>query len=119
MPGMSFLLAPNSGPISPRPNASIIPFQTLRAGDALIDLVDVAGELGQRGGSAPGREGRNMDHLCLRIDPFDSAAIFRHLEDHGVEAGPVERRYGAEGFGPSIYIQDPEGNTVELKGTTA
>jgi len=88
----------------------------LRAGDALIDLVDVAGELGRRGGAAPGREARNMDHLCLRIEPFDPAALSRHLGDHGVEAGPVERRYGAEGFGPSIYIQDPEGNTVELKG---
>jgi catechol 2,3-dioxygenase-like lactoylglutathione lyase family enzyme len=91
----------------------------LRAGDALIDLVDVAGELGRRGGAAPGREGRNMDHLCLRIEPFDAAAIFQHLRDHGVEAGPVERRYGAEGFGPSIYIQDPEGNIVELKGPPA
>ncbi len=91
----------------------------LRAGDALIDLVDVAGELGRRGGAAPGREGRNMDHLCLRIEPFDGAALSRHLENHGVAAGPVERRYGAEGFGPSIYIQDPEGNTVELKGPPA
>ncbi|MDH3597272.1 MAG: VOC family protein [Rhodospirillales bacterium] len=91
----------------------------LRAGDALIDLVDVAGELGRGGGAAPGREGRNMDHLCLRIEPFDPAALSRHLETHGVAAGPVERRYGAEGFGPSIYIQDPEGNTVELKGPPA
>ncbi len=91
----------------------------LRAGDALIDLVDVAGELGRAGGAAPGREGRNMDHLCLRIEPFDPAALSRHLEAHGVAAGPVERRYGAEGFGPSIYIQDPEGNTVELKGPPA
>ncbi len=91
----------------------------LRAGDALIDLVDVAGELGRGGGAAPGREGRNMDHLCLRIEPFDPAALSRHLKTHGVAAGPVERRYGAEGFGPSIYIQDPEGNTVELKGPPA
>jgi len=88
----------------------------LRAGNALIDLVDVTGELGRHGGVPPGREGRNMDHLCLRIEPFDPAALSRHYEGHGVEAGPVERRYGAEGFGPSIYIQDPEGNTVELKG---
>ena len=88
----------------------------LRAGDALIDLVDAAGELGRRGGAAPGREGRNMDHLCLRIEPFDPAALSRHLKTHGVAAGPLETRYGAEGFGPSIYIQDPEGNTVELKG---
>jgi len=88
----------------------------LRAGRALIDLVDVAGTLGQAGGAAPGREGRNLDHLCLRIDPFDSAAIRAHLIRHGVEPGEVVSRYGAEGEGPSIYIEDPEGNTVELKG---
>ena len=88
----------------------------LRAGTALIDLVDVAGRLGQQGGAAPGAEGRNVDHICLRIEPFDAEAVARHLARHEVEAGPVERRYGAEGFGPSIYLQDPEGNTGELKG---
>ena len=88
----------------------------LRAGDALIDLVDVAGQIGRSGGAPPGREGRNLDHFCLRVEPFDPAALTRHLAAHGIEAGPVERRYGAEGFGPSIYLQDPEGNTVELKG---
>jgi catechol 2,3-dioxygenase-like lactoylglutathione lyase family enzyme len=88
----------------------------LRAGDALIDLIDVAGELGRRGGAPPGSEGGNMDHLCLRIEPFDPAALSQHLKNHGIQADPVETRYGAEGFGPSIYIRDPEGNTVELKG---
>ena len=88
----------------------------LRAGSALIDLVDVAGTIGREGGAAPGREGRNLDHFCLRIAPFDAAAIQDHLARHGVEAGPVERRYGADGYGPSIYLQDPEGNRVELKG---
>ena len=82
----------------------------------MIDLVPVDGKLGRAGGAAPGSEGRNLDHLCLRIEPFDEAAIRRHLEAHGVAAGPVESRYGAEGEGPSIYLQDPEGNTVELKG---
>ncbi|OON62151.1 VOC family virulence protein [Massilia sp. KIM] len=88
----------------------------LRAGSALIDLVRVDGKLGRMGGAAPGREGRNLDHLCLRVEPFDEAAIRAHLARHGVEAGPLESRYGAEGEGPSIYLQDPEGNTVELKG---
>ncbi len=88
----------------------------LRAGNALIDLVDVAGEIGRQGGAAPGAEGRNMDHFCLRLDPFDAEAIAGYLRRHGIEAGPVQRRYGAEGSGPSIYIADPEGNTVELKG---
>ncbi len=88
----------------------------LRAGACLIDLVDVAGEIGRQGGAAPGRVGRNLDHFCLRIEPFDAAAIAAHLQSHGIEHGPVERRYGAEGTGPSIYLRDPEGNTVELKG---
>jgi catechol 2,3-dioxygenase-like lactoylglutathione lyase family enzyme len=88
----------------------------LRAGSSLIDLVDVAGEIGRKGGPAPGRSGGNMDHLCIRVDPFDEAEIRQHLDRHGVRAGATEMRYGAEGTGPSIYIQDPEGNTIELKG---
>ena len=88
----------------------------LRAGRSLIDLVPVDGKLGRAGGAAPGAEGRNLDHLCLRVEPFDAAAIQRHLAAHGVDAGAVESRYGAEGEGPSIYVRDPQGNTVELKG---
>lgn len=88
----------------------------LRAGRSLIDLVDVAGEIGRMGGAPPGREGRNMDHLCLRLDPFDADAIAAHLSANGVAPGDVASRYGAEGDGPSMYISDPEGNMVELKG---
>lgn len=88
----------------------------LRAGSALIDLVPIDGELGRRGGAAAGVEGRNLDHFCLRVDPYDADEIIAHLKRHGVETGPVTSRYGAEGQGPSIYAVDPEGNTVELKG---
>jgi glyoxylase I family protein len=88
----------------------------LRAGASLIDLVDIAGKLGQMGGAAPGKEGRNMDHLCLQVRPFDGVQIAAHLRAHGVTPGEVVSRYGAEGQGPSMYIDDPEGNTVELKG---
>ncbi|MBM3372595.1 MAG: VOC family protein [Betaproteobacteria bacterium] len=88
----------------------------LRAGSALIDLVDVAGETGRKGGAAPGREGRNMDHLCLRIEPFDPGAISAQLLRHGVVPGEIKLRYGADGRGPSLYLSDPEGNVVELKG---
>lgn len=91
----------------------------LRAGTALIDLVDLDGALGRKGGAAPGIEGRNMDHLCLRIDPFDEAAIRAHLLSHEVTPGDVVSRYGAEGQGPSMYITDPDGNSVELKGPPA
>ncbi|PAU78882.1 VOC family protein [Halomonas salipaludis] len=88
----------------------------LRAGSSLIDLVPVAGQLGQRGGAAPGREGRNLDHFCLRLEPFDEEEIRRHLATHDIEAGELMQRYGAEGTGPSLYLEDPEGNTIELKG---
>ena len=88
----------------------------LRAGRSLVDLVPVDGQLGLAGGAAPGPEGRNMDHFCFRVDPFDEAAIGRHLQAHGVNAGPAELRFGAGGKGPSIYVTDPEGNVVELKG---
>ncbi|MGZ5180538.1 MAG: VOC family protein [Ramlibacter sp.] len=88
----------------------------LRAGTSLIDLVPVDGKLGRAGGAAPGREGRNLDHFCLRVEPFDEAAIRSQLARHGHSASPVEQRYGAEGEGPSLYLTDPEGNVVELKG---
>jgi catechol 2,3-dioxygenase-like lactoylglutathione lyase family enzyme len=91
----------------------------LRAGSSLIDLVPLDGKLGRLGGAPPGKEGRNLDHFCLRVEPFDAEAIQAHLARHGVEAGAVESRYGAEGEGPSIYITDPEGNVVELKGPPA
>jgi glyoxylase I family protein len=85
-------------------------------GESMIDLVAVDGPLGKPGGAAPGKEGRNMDHLCLRVDPFDQDAIVAHLKGHGVPVGEIRARFGAEGNGVSIYLTDPEGNTVELKG---
>jgi glyoxylase I family protein len=88
----------------------------LRAGASLIDLVPVDGAIGRRGGAAPGTEGRNLDHFCLRVEPFDAAAIQAHLRARGAEPGEVVARVGAEGEGPSIYVPDPEGNVVELKG---
>jgi catechol 2,3-dioxygenase-like lactoylglutathione lyase family enzyme len=88
----------------------------LRAGSSLIDLVPVDGKLGRAGGAPPGREGRNLDHFCLRVDPFEPDAIRGQLSLHGYQAGAVEQRYGAEGSGPSIYVADPDGNIVELKG---
>lgn len=91
----------------------------LRAGRSLLDLVTVDGPIGRAGGGIPGREARNLDHVCFRVEPFDDAELRRHLAAHGVEAGPTELRYGAEGQGPSIYVSDPEGNTVELKGPSA
>src|SRR5260370_40825304 len=87
----------------------------LRAGAALIDLVPLDGKLGREGGAGPGVEGHNLAHFCLRLERFDEAALRAHLAAHGVECGEVVQRYGAEGNGPSLYIKDPDRNTVELK----
>lgn len=91
----------------------------LRAGRSLVDLVSVDGQLGRAGGAAPGAEGRNLDHVCFRVEPFDEAALRAHLAAHGVEASDTASRYGAEGEGPSFYLHDPEGNQLELKGPPA
>ena len=87
----------------------------LRVGTSLVDLVPVEGKLGRSGGAAPEREGRNVDHVCFRVFPWDGESILAHLQDHGFE-GEIVSRYGAEGDGPSIYLTDPEGNNLELKG---
>ena len=79
----------------------------LRAGGAMIDLVPR---------SEDEDDGRNMDHFAVRIEEMDVPALTAHLRQHGIDPGEVRRRYGAEGYGSSIYITDPDGNTVELKG---
>jgi catechol 2,3-dioxygenase-like lactoylglutathione lyase family enzyme len=88
----------------------------LRAGESLIDLVPVEGPLGRLGGAPAGAEARNVDHVALTLARFDEAAIRAHLERCGIDPGDVAARYGAEGMGPSMYVKDPDGNTVELKG---
>lgn len=88
----------------------------LRAGSALIDIVGIDGELGRMGGAPPGKEGRNLDHFALRIERLDPKPLRDHLARHGIDMGKVKARYGAGGEGPSVYIEDPEGNVVELKG---
>jgi glyoxylase I family protein len=89
----------------------------LRAGRALIDIVP-ADEAGPAGGTSS-TGGANLDHLCLRIEPFDAGAIAEHLAAQGVTCGAEALRYGAEGQGPSVYLRDPEGNGIELKGPVA
>lgn len=91
----------------------------IRAGAQMIDLVTLDGPLGRKGGEGPGETGRNLDHFALQVRPFDEPAIRAHLDAHGVaiiEEGP---RYGADGDGLSLYVRDPEGNVVELKGPSA
>ena len=78
------------------------------------DLVP-ADEAGPAGGSSS-TGGANLDHLCLRVEPFDAAEIARHLAGQSIACGAETLRYGAEGEGPSIYLRDPEDNGIELKG---
>ena len=89
----------------------------LRAGASMIDLVDLNGPLGKVGGAGPRRKGgRNMDHVALRIERFDEGKLRRHLTRFGIDMGMPADRFGADGDGPSVYIADPEGNVIELKG---
>jgi catechol 2,3-dioxygenase-like lactoylglutathione lyase family enzyme len=87
----------------------------LRLGDCLVDLVPVSGPIGRLGGAGPGKEGRNVDHICFRVFPWDGEAVSAHLALHGIE-GEIVSRYGAQGEGPSVYLADPDGNGIELKG---
>jgi catechol 2,3-dioxygenase-like lactoylglutathione lyase family enzyme len=97
-----------------RPDLGLI---HIRAGASMIDLVDVEGELGRRGGAAPGQDARNVDHVCLRVEPFDETSLRQHLMARGViPIGPASCNFGAEGDGLSLYVRDPDGNIVELKG---
>jgi glyoxylase I family protein len=88
----------------------------LRAGASLIDLLTADGPLGRLGGAPAGETGRNVDHVALRIEHFEPEELRAHLEAHGVTPGDVAQRYGAEGNGPSMYVRDPDGNVIELKG---
>ena len=78
----------------------------LRAGASMVDIVP----------AKPSDSGRNMDHFALRIDPWEPEKIRNHLEVAGYNSEKPALRVGAEGEGWSIYVQDPDGNTVELKG---
>ena len=90
----------------------------LRAGNSLIDIVDVAGELGKTGGAAPGPTGNNLDHFCLQIEAFDETELITYLQSHNIDCGEFQERNGAQGIGRSLYISDIDGNTVELRAQT-
>ena len=84
----------------------------MRAGTSMIDLVPCGPD------DKPGMStnGRNMEQFAVRVAAMDFPALSAHLAKFGIDAGEVKRRYGAEGYGSSVYIIDPDGNTVELKG---
>ncbi len=89
----------------------------LRAGASLIDLISLDGALGRQGGAGPAPTARNVEHVCLRINPFDEADLIAHLARHAVSpTGKAMVNFGAEGDGLSLYFADPDGNLIELKG---
>ena len=87
----------------------------LRAGSGLIDIVDVDSKLGIQGGGPPTRTDNNLDHFCLQVNVSSEDDIIAHLDRHNIQHGELERRYGAQGYGNSVYLSDPDGNTVELR----
>jgi glyoxylase I family protein len=87
-----------------------------QAGGSMIDLVPLDGKLGTRPGYGPPTAGRNMDHFALTLSEFDEEALTSYLEKNGVKVTKSGMRFGAEGTGPSVYFEDPDGNEVELKG---
>jgi len=91
----------------------------LKAGTAMIDLVDMKGELGKSSGKPPGKDRHNLDHFALRLSAYDEDALRAHLIAHGVTPGKSGKRFGAKGDGMSLYLSDPEGNGLELKGPAA
>jgi catechol-2,3-dioxygenase len=103
------------GCVIERESAKEVGLVHLRAGNALIDIVDVNGEIGQSGGAAPKETGNNVDHFCLQIERIEENELLAHLKTQAVENGEFHARYGAQGMGRSIYLKDLAGNTVELR----
>jgi catechol 2,3-dioxygenase-like lactoylglutathione lyase family enzyme len=83
-----------------------------RAGQILFPSVRIdAGTIIDLLAGAP--TGENLDHLCLVIEPTDLDALAASGRFEVVD-GPATR-FGARGNGTSLYIRDPDGNTVELR----
>lgn len=90
----------------------------LRAGSALIDLVDVSVPQGSWA-VPPVAGGRNLDHLCLALGAHEEAKLRRHLARHHIEIVEEGIHGGSRGESLSLYVRDPSGNIIELKGPPA
>ncbi|MEU3189763.1 VOC family protein [Streptomyces sp. NPDC006992] len=89
--------------------AGAVPFPSVRVSPVtIIDLLDRSGEAAEGGA-----DGTNVDHICLVVEPLDWRAVLASGAFQVLE-GPVSR-FGARGTAQSIYVRDPDGNTVELR----
>ncbi len=84
-------------------------------GTELIVLWDITNP-GAKDAIPPVKGGRNVDHVCIALSPFDKQAMRDHLAAHGVEIEREAFHGGARGMGNSFYVRDPFGNKLELKG---
>ncbi len=81
----------------------------LRLGSILIDLIDFEVE-----NQFPVRN-KNIDHFCLSVSPFDCIKIVKHFKLNKVRYEEASKKYGASGYGESLYFYDIEDNKIELK----
>lgn len=89
----------------------------LNAGESMIDLFDISNSnLNNDKKLECDKDIKNLDHFCILLDEFDETEIKVHLKSFGVDFGDIEMNYGSSGYGPSLYIFDPDGNKIELKG---
>ena len=80
------------------------PFPSVRIdGHTIIDLL------------ASDRSGVNVDHLCLVIDRTDLGELAASGDFDVIGDGPIEGLFGAQGTATSLYVRDPDANTVELR----
>ncbi len=84
-------------------------------GSALIVLWDIT-HPGAASAVPPVAGGRNVDHVCLAVSPFDHDQLRAHLKAHDVEIYREAFHGGARGMGYSFYLLDPFGNRLEIKG---
>jgi catechol 2,3-dioxygenase-like lactoylglutathione lyase family enzyme len=87
--------------------AGVAFFPSVRVDDATI--IDIVPD----GGIERNTQHGNVDHFCLVVEPCDLSAMAESGRFEVVD-GP-DKRYGARGDGLSLYVKDPDGNTVELR----
>ncbi|HEY3834736.1 MAG TPA: VOC family protein [Acidimicrobiia bacterium] len=93
-----------------------VPFPSVRiTPTTIIDLFPAS--MASHPPADPAIPGRNLDHMCLVIEPTDLDAL-ASSGTVDVVSGPTDGLFGAQGYARSLYVRDPDGNTVELRSYT-